>query len=136
MNTTTTMITPTEIVEKQANTLCETLKANFIDYSIKQHERSIYYADAGDVSSVRYHERCIDKLRDGAPTIAFIYHPDCPISKRNAPEFEKFAEMAKDLPVRIFGINVSKEINRLAPEDEHHRVGKLFQTIGPVKTVP
>ena len=65
MNTTTTMITPTEIVEKQANTLCETLKANFIDYSIRQHERSIDYADAGNVSSVRYHERCIDKLRDG-----------------------------------------------------------------------
>ena len=45
--------------------LCEVLRANFIDYSIRQHERSIDYADAGDVSSVRYHERCIDKLRDG-----------------------------------------------------------------------
>tara|TARA_R100001509_G_scaffold127714_1_gene81099 strand:- start:79 stop:555 length:477 start_codon:yes stop_codon:yes gene_type:complete len=45
--------------------LCEVLRANFIDYSIKQHERSIDYADAGDVNSVRYHEACIDKLNKG-----------------------------------------------------------------------
>ena len=45
--------------------LCEALRANFIDYSIKQHERSIDYADAGDVNSVRYHEACIDKLNKG-----------------------------------------------------------------------
>ena len=45
--------------------LCEVLRANYIDYSIKQHERSIDYADAGDVNSVRYHEACIDKLNKG-----------------------------------------------------------------------
>ena len=45
--------------------LCEVLRTNYIDYSIKQHERSIDYADAGDVNSVRYHEACIDKLNKG-----------------------------------------------------------------------
>ncbi len=45
--------------------LCEALRTNYIDYSIKQHERSIYLADAGDVNSVRYHEACIDKLNKG-----------------------------------------------------------------------
>ncbi len=29
------------------------------------HEHSIDYADAGDVASVRYHESCIDKLKQG-----------------------------------------------------------------------
>jgi hypothetical protein len=45
--------------------LCEALRQNFIDYSIRQHERSIDYADAGDVASVRYHESCIEKLKQG-----------------------------------------------------------------------
>jgi hypothetical protein len=45
--------------------LCEALRQNFIDYSIKSHERSIDYADAGDVASVRYHESCIEKLKQG-----------------------------------------------------------------------
>jgi len=45
--------------------LCEALRQNFIDYSINSHEHSIDYADAGDVASVRYHESCIDKLKQG-----------------------------------------------------------------------
>jgi hypothetical protein len=45
--------------------LCEALRQNFIVYSIEQHERSIDYADAGDVASVRYHEECIAKLKQG-----------------------------------------------------------------------
>ena len=52
-------------VRKFALMLCEALRTNFIDYSIRQHERSIDYADAGDVNSVRYHEACIDKLNKG-----------------------------------------------------------------------
>ena len=52
--------------------LCEVLRANFIDYSIRQHERSIDYADAGDVNSVRYHEACIDKLNKGISDYDFI----------------------------------------------------------------
>jgi hypothetical protein len=45
--------------------LCEALRQNFIEYSINQHERSMEYSDAGDVSSVRYHEGCIEKLKQG-----------------------------------------------------------------------
>jgi hypothetical protein len=45
--------------------LCEALRQNFIDYSINSHEHSIDYADAGDVASVRYHESCIEKLKQG-----------------------------------------------------------------------
>ena len=45
--------------------LCEALRQNYIDYSIKSHERSIYLADAGDVRSVRYHEACIEDLKNG-----------------------------------------------------------------------
>ena len=45
--------------------LCEALRTNFIDYSIKQHNNSIFHADAGDTFSVNYHEKCIDKLRKG-----------------------------------------------------------------------
>jgi hypothetical protein len=51
--------------------LCEALRQNFIDYSIEQHERSIDYADAGDVASVRYHEECIAKLKQGICTYNF-----------------------------------------------------------------
>jgi hypothetical protein len=45
--------------------LCEALRQNFINYSINSHEHSIDYADAGDVASVRYHESCIEKLKQG-----------------------------------------------------------------------
>jgi hypothetical protein len=52
-------------VLRHTYSLCEALRQNFIDYSIRQHERSIDYADAGDVASVRYHESCIEKLKQG-----------------------------------------------------------------------
>ena len=51
--------------------LCEALRTNYINYSIRQHERSIYYADAGDVGSVRYHEECIAKLEKGICDVDF-----------------------------------------------------------------
>jgi hypothetical protein len=54
--------------------LCEALRQNFIKYSIDQHERSIEYADAGDVSSVRYHEGCIEKLKKG--TCDYEFYPE------------------------------------------------------------
>ena len=54
-----------DAVLRHTYSLCEALRQNFIDYSIQQHERSIDYADAGDVASVRYHESCIEKLKQG-----------------------------------------------------------------------
>ena len=54
-----------DAVLRHTHSLCEALHQNFIDYSIRSHERSIDYADAGDVASVRYHESCIEKLKQG-----------------------------------------------------------------------
>jgi hypothetical protein len=53
--------------------LCEALRQNYIDYSIEQHERSIDYADAGDVASVRYHEACITDLKNGKCDYDFTF---------------------------------------------------------------
>ena len=54
--------------------LCDALRQNYIDYSIEQHERSIDYADAGDIGSVRYHESCIEKLKQG--TCDYDFYPE------------------------------------------------------------
>jgi hypothetical protein len=43
--------------------LCEALRQNFIDYSIRQHERSLgYYRDEG---GVKHHQEQIEKLKQG-----------------------------------------------------------------------
>ena len=52
-------------VTKWCYMLCDALRQDYIKYSIEQHERSIDYADAGDVRSVRYHEACIEELKNG-----------------------------------------------------------------------
>ena len=52
-------------VTKWCLMLCDALRQDYIKYSIEQHERSIYHADAGDVRSVRYHEACIEELKNG-----------------------------------------------------------------------
>ena len=54
-----------ELIYKWSEMYCEALRQNFIQYSIRSHNRSIDYADAGDIASVRYHEQCIDKLKNG-----------------------------------------------------------------------
>ena len=54
-----------ELIYKWSEMYCEALRQNFISYSIGSHNRSIYLADAGDIASVRYHEQCIDKLKNG-----------------------------------------------------------------------
>ena len=59
-------------VHKWTLMLCDALRQNYIKYSIEQHERSIYYADAGDVRSVRYHEACIEELKNGQCDYEFI----------------------------------------------------------------
>jgi hypothetical protein len=60
-------------VVKHTWMLCEALRQNFIDHSIQQHERSIDYADAGDVASVRYHEACIEDLKNGKCDYDFTF---------------------------------------------------------------
>jgi hypothetical protein len=52
--------------------LCEALRQNYIDYSIKMHERSLF-RDFDD-SSVSYHEECIAKLKQG--TCDYEFYPE------------------------------------------------------------
>ena len=52
-------------VTKWCYMLCDALRQNYIKYSIESHGNSIYHADAGDVRSVRYHETCIEDLKNG-----------------------------------------------------------------------
>ena len=59
-------------VTKWCYMLCDALRQDYIKYSIEQHERSIYHSDAGDVRSVRYHEACIEDLKNGQCDYEFI----------------------------------------------------------------
>ena len=59
-------------VRKWTLMLCDALRQDYIKYSIEQHELSIDYADAGDVRSVRYHEACIEELKNGQCGYEFI----------------------------------------------------------------
>lgn len=52
--------------------LCQALRQNYIDYSIKSHNNSIFHADAGDSHSVNYHKTCIQELKDGECNYDFI----------------------------------------------------------------
>ncbi len=46
--------------------LCEALRQNFIEYSIKSHERAVLtFSLAGAASSVEYHKEQIAKLKQG-----------------------------------------------------------------------
>jgi hypothetical protein len=46
--------------------LCEALRQNFIDYSIKSHQQSVLtFSLAGDANSVDYHKACIEDLKNG-----------------------------------------------------------------------
>lgn len=59
-------------VTKWTLMLCDALRQNYIDYSIRSHERSIDYVDAGDQGSVNYHESCIEKLKNGECDYDFV----------------------------------------------------------------
>ena len=48
-------------VTKWTFMLCDALRQNFIEYSIKQHERSLFR----DLDNVAYHEACIEDLKNG-----------------------------------------------------------------------
>ena len=54
-------------VTKWTLMLCDALKQNYIDYSIKSHQRQLteYGGDRCDVSYAPYHQECIDKLKQG-----------------------------------------------------------------------
>ena len=59
-------------VRKWCLMLCDALRQDYIKYSIESHGNAIYHADAGDVRSVRYHEACIEELKNGQCDYDFI----------------------------------------------------------------
>ena len=52
--------------------LCEALRQNYIDYSIKMHERSLFRDF--DETSVAYHEACIEDLKNG--NCGYEFYPE------------------------------------------------------------
>jgi hypothetical protein len=54
-------------VTKWSLMLCDALRQNYIDYSIRSHERSI-----GKGESVDYHQNCIEKLKNGECEYDFV----------------------------------------------------------------
>ena len=56
-----------ENVVKWTQMLIEALKQNYIEYSIRGHQRQLteYGGDRCDVSYAPYHQRCIDELKSG-----------------------------------------------------------------------
>jgi hypothetical protein len=54
-------------VTKWTLMLCDALKQNFIDYSIRNHQRSL---ERGE--SVEYHQECVEKLKNGECDYEFI----------------------------------------------------------------
>jgi hypothetical protein len=57
-------------VTKWTLMLCDALKQNYIDYSIRSHERSLF-RDFGE-NSVAHHESCIEKLKNGECEYDFV----------------------------------------------------------------
>ena len=45
--------------------LCEALRQNYIDYSIKSHQRSLERLEGNTDTAVAYHRACIEKLKQG-----------------------------------------------------------------------
>jgi hypothetical protein len=54
-------------VIKHTQALCEALRQNFIEYSIKSHYRSLSNGDNTD-----YHENCIAKLKNGECAYSYV----------------------------------------------------------------
>jgi hypothetical protein len=51
--------------------LCEALRQNFIDYSIKSHQHAIKNNGIVDESYVPYHQQCIENLKQGISDYEF-----------------------------------------------------------------
>ena len=62
--------TITDSVLKHTQALCEALTQNYINYSIRSHERSLF-RDFGE-TSVAHHESCLKKLKNGKCDYSYI----------------------------------------------------------------
>ena len=60
-------------VLKHTLSLCEALRQNYIDYSIKSHQHQLteYGGDRCDASYAPYHQECIEKLKQGTSDYEF-----------------------------------------------------------------
>jgi hypothetical protein len=58
-------------VLKYTYALCEALRQNYIDYSIKSHQHAIKNNGIVDESYVPYHEECIENLKQGISDYEF-----------------------------------------------------------------
>jgi len=56
-------------VTKYCHMLCDALKQNYIEYSIKLHERALFR----DLDNVAYHEACIEDLKNGQCDYDFTF---------------------------------------------------------------
>jgi hypothetical protein len=54
--------------------LCEALRQNYIDYSIKMHERSLERLEGNTDTGIAYHQKQIDKLKQG--TSDYDFYPE------------------------------------------------------------
>ena len=59
--------TITDLVLKHTQALCEALTQNYIDYSIRSHQRSV---ERGE--NVEYHQQRIDELRNGILPLDYV----------------------------------------------------------------
>jgi hypothetical protein len=54
--------------------LCEALRQNFIDYSIRSHERSLQRLEGNTETGIKYHKEQIAKLKEG--TCDYDFYPE------------------------------------------------------------
>ncbi len=54
--------------------LCEALRQNFIEYSIKQHERSLKRLEGNTETGIAYHKACIADLKNG--NCGYEFYPE------------------------------------------------------------
>jgi len=54
--------------------LCEALRQNFIDYSIRSHERSLQRLEGNTETGIKYHKEQIAKLKQG--TCDYDFYPE------------------------------------------------------------
>jgi hypothetical protein len=59
-------------VTKWTLMLCDSLRQNYIDYSIKSHDYAIKNNGIVDESYVPYHQECVEKLKNGECDYEFI----------------------------------------------------------------
>jgi len=54
--------------------LCEALRQNFIDYSIRSHERSLQRLVGNTETGIAYHRACIEDLKNG--NCGYEFYPE------------------------------------------------------------